>query len=295
MLSVETIDSRVAFLTFDEYRSCWLVRDHKTILIECGYPSDHRMLVKGLAKLGLAPGDIDCLALTHIHLDHAGGAGQLVQLNPNLTVYVHKKGAVHLSNPARLLNAAKKVHKDRMAIMGTMLPVPEKNLRIIDTGSRINLGDTQLNVYHTPGHARHHVVFYHPDSTSVFAGDALGAKFNDRPNFILTPPGDYDKHLAKKSIRRIQALALSRINFTHGGPYRLSDKDSFFNRLCHDHDRWTQYVADLLAENPTIDSEALWNAFLSAWSELESYPDQHFSFRLSVKGIRAYLERTGLI
>ena len=228
MLNVETIDARMVLLTFDEYRSCWLVRDRKNILIESGYPSDHGMLVEGLTQLGLAPNDIDYLALTHIHLDHAGGAGHLARLNPNLAVFVHAKGAGHLANPTRLLSAAKKVHGNRLTSMGEMLPVPEKNLRIIDSGSHIKLGDTQLSVHYTPGHARHHVVFYHPDSASLFSGDALGAKFKQRPNFILTPPTEYDKPSAKKSIELIRALKPKQINFTHGGRYQIPEENGFF-------------------------------------------------------------------
>lgn len=292
MLKIETVDARIALLVFNDYRSCWLVRDRKNALIETGYPSDHHMLVAGLAQLGLTPKDIDYLALTHIHLDHAGGAGQLVRLNPNVTICVHTKGARHLINPSKLLKGAKKVHGKRFATMGEMLPVPEANLRVIDSGDHIDLGQTQLHVHYTPGHAKHHVVFHDPTSASVFVGDALGSKYKQRPNFILTPPSDYDKHLALKSIERIQALKPKRINFAHCGSYRLSEHDSFFENLKRNHEDWIQCVAEILDANPESDAEILWEAFLYKRPELAHYTDQHFSFRMSVQGIRTYLERS---
>ena len=86
MLKIEEIDVHTASLTFDGYRTCYVVRDLKTVLVDCGYPADHPGLLEGLERLGLDPGDIDYLALTHIHLDHAGGAGYLTRLNPELVV-----------------------------------------------------------------------------------------------------------------------------------------------------------------------------------------------------------------
>ena len=86
MLNVENIDARTVSLTFDGYRTCYVVRDRKTVLVDCGYPADHPSLLAGLDRLGLDPGCIDYLALTHIHLDHAGGAGRLTQLQYSMKI-----------------------------------------------------------------------------------------------------------------------------------------------------------------------------------------------------------------
>jgi len=291
MVNVEKINDFTASLTFDEYRTCYVVQDRKTVLVDCGYPADHPDLIAGLAQLGLSPGSIDYLALTHIHLDHAGGAGHLTRLNPELVVCVHRQGSRHLADPTRLLQAAASAYGDGYAAIGSMLPVPEANLRTIDSGDTIALGAIHLDVHYTPGHAKHHVIFHDPFASAIFAGDALGGKFAGKPGFIITPPGDYDKHAAIDSINRIQALKPGRINFAHCGSYSLNLLEGFFEDLKQGHEQWNRCVAAILNENPEIETQALWESFLEQLPDLRRYPDHHDSFLLSVRGIRAYIER----
>lgn len=291
MLKIEKIDAHTVSLTFDGYRTCYVVRDVKTVLVDCGYPADHAGLLEGLDRLGLEPGDIDFLALTHIHLDHAGGAGCLTQLNPKLVVYVHCRGSRHLVNPTRLLQGAASAYGKRFAAIGTMLPVPEGNLRIIDSGDTIDLGAIRLNVHHTPGHARHHVIFHDPAGESVFSGDALGSKVSQRPVFPLTPLGGYDKRASIRDIDLIQTLEPKRINFAHCGTCVMNPRGRFFEDLKLAHEQWNLCVAEILDNNPEIDTRTLWELFLDQQPDLRRYPDQHFSFCLSVRGIREYLER----
>ena len=290
MLGVETVDSHVRLLIFDEHRCCWLIRDKKNIIIETGFPADNRKLFAGLSRLALTPQDIDYVALTHIHLDHAGGAGYLARQNPNLSICVHAKGARHLANPTKLLKGVKQAYGKKFETIGEMLPVPAKQIRTIDSGDIIELGDTHLEVFYTPGHAKHHVIFFDPASASVFSGDALGSKYKNRPNFVLAPPADYDKELAKISIDLIKALAPHKICFTHCGVYFLSDYKHFYENLQRSHDRWTECVFEIISQNQTLDNEALFGAFLDRLPELKQFPDQFFSFRLSIKGIRTYLQ-----
>ena len=291
MFRVETVDSRVKLLVFDELRSSWLIRDKRNIIIETGYAADFDKLLDGLSQLGLTPQDIDYVALTHIHLDHAGGAGHLARHNPNLTVLVHGKGARHLANPSKLIEGARKAHGERFDAFGEMLPIPIKQIRTIDSGDIVELGDTHLEVFYTPGHAKHHVIFFDPVSASVFTGDALGSKYKNHPNFVLSPPTDYDRKSAKISIDLIQALNPQRINFTHCGPYGISGHDHLFENLKRNHDLWTQSIFEIISQYQFEDDETLFRAFLEKHPELKQFPDQFFSFRLSVKGIRLYLQR----
>lgn len=289
MLKIETVDAYTVAMTFGGYRTCYVVRDLETALIDCGYPADHPGLLAGLDRLGLDPGDIDYLALTHIHLDHAGGAGFLTRLNPKLVVCVHSLGGRHLVDPTRLLQGAARAHGKGFAAIGSMLPIPEGNLRIIGSGDTIDLGAIRLNVHHTPGHAKHHVIFHDSSGGAVFAGDALGSRVAQRPAFILTPPGGYDKRASVCDINLIQTLKPERINFAHCGTCRLNHWERFFEDLKQAHEQWTRCVAGILDENPEIETQTMWKAFLEQHPDLQCYPDQHFSFCLSVRGIREYL------
>ena len=290
---IEKTDAHTVSLTFDGYRSCYVVRDHKTALIDCGYPMDQPSLLAGLNELGLDPGDIDYLALTHIHMDHAGAAGALTQLNPELVVCVHTRGGRHLVDPARLLQGAAQAYGDHFDEIGTMLPVPDGNIRVIDSGDTIELGAISLNVYATPGHAGHHVIFHDASVGTLFSGDALGSKIAERPGYILTPPGGYDKRASIRDIDLIQSLKPERINFAHCGTYRLDPRKRFLEGLKEMHAQWNRCVSEILDENPKIENQALWDLFLERQPDLLRYPDQHFSFQMSVRGIRGYLEHRG--
>ena len=110
----------------------------------------------------------------------------------------------------------------------------------------------------------------------VFVGDALGAKVAPGPVFILTPPGGYDKRASICDINRIQALKPERINFAHCGTYCLNTREGFFEDLKQAHEQWTRRVAEILDENPNIDTQTMWKCFLDQQPSLRRYPDQHF-------------------
>jgi glyoxylase-like metal-dependent hydrolase (beta-lactamase superfamily II) len=204
---------------------------------------------------------------------------------------VHASGARHLADPTKLLQGVRRAHGEKFETFGEMLPVPENQIRTIDTGDIIELGDTHLEVFYTPGHAKHHVIFFDPATEAVFSGDALGSKYKNRPNFVLAPPSDYDKEAAKISIDLIKALAPQKIYFTHCGMNFLSDHPHFYEELKRSHERWTECMFTLVSQNQNMDDDMLFGAFLEQLPELKQFPDQFFSFRLSVKGIRTYLRK----
>lgn len=293
MLRVETVDSRTRVMVFDGMRTAWVIRDRKNLMIDSGYPIDRDDLFKGLAEMSLSPQDIDFVALTHIHLDHAGGAGYLARENPYLTVLVHAKGARHLIDPAKLMQSVNNAYSQRLPAIGELVPIPQVQVKTIGSGDIIDLGRTRLEVYYTPGHAKHHVIFFDPQSESVFCGDALGSKYRDYPNFVLSPPADYNKELSKTSIDLVRALKPKIINFTHCGPYVPSAHDDFFVSLKRKHDLWNQCILDIIGQDRSLDPEAVLNKFLDKLPELKNFPDQFFSFRLSVKGMLHYHKRSG--
>ncbi len=179
-------------------------------IVDCGPAATLPTL---LEALGDSPPRV--LALTHIHLDHAGAAGALVERFPALEVWVHERGAPHMADPSRLLASATRLYGDDMdRLWGPMLPVPERNLRVLAGGERI--GD--FEVAYTPGHASHHVSYRHTPSDTVFSGDVAGVRIAPS-EFILppTPPPDIDLDRWRESLARLRAWAPARLALTHFG------------------------------------------------------------------------------
>jgi glyoxylase-like metal-dependent hydrolase (beta-lactamase superfamily II) len=184
---------------------CWQVDE---VLIDPGPEPALDALLEGLG--GLQP---RALLLTHIHLDHAGGAGALVRRWPHLEVYVHEVGAPHLADPTRLLNSAGRLYGDRMQeLWGEVVPVPEANLHSLNGGEEI-LG---FRVAYTPGHASHHVSFLHTDSGRAFVGDVVGVRIPPC-DLVLppTPPPDIDVQTWVRSLNAIEEWQPKSLGITH--------------------------------------------------------------------------------
>jgi glyoxylase-like metal-dependent hydrolase (beta-lactamase superfamily II) len=155
------------------------------------------------------------LLLTHIHLDHAAATGALVRRWPDLEVYVHERGAPHLIDPSKLLASAERLYGDRMEYLwGTILPVPEGNVRVLSGGETV-LG---MRVAYTPGHASHHVSYLHEDTGTAFVGDVAACRIP--PSRLVmppTPPPDIDVEVWEQSLDLIAAWSPSRLALTHFG------------------------------------------------------------------------------
>jgi glyoxylase-like metal-dependent hydrolase (beta-lactamase superfamily II) len=208
--------------------SAYLVRASEPALIETGPTTSADAVTAGLESLGLGASDLAHIVVTHIHLDHAGGAGTIAERFPSATVWVHERGARHLSDPSRLWSSAAQVYGGEDALtemFGPMAPIEAGRIRSVAEGDRIDLGGRSLDVMYTPGHASHHVSLVDSESGALFTGDALGIHFPDvrvlRP---ATPPPDIDVELAVDSIERIRARAESALMFSHFGPVREVDE-----------------------------------------------------------------------
>jgi len=163
-------------------------------LIDPGPSSTLPTLRAELARAGISVGDLRTIALTHIHLDHAGVTGTLVRENPALRVYVHEKGAPHLIDPAKLVASATRLWGDDMdRLWGEVRPVPADALVVLNGGERVTVSGRDLEVAYTPGHASHHVSYFNADSGVAFVGDTAGVRL-DEGGFIVppTPPPDVD-------------------------------------------------------------------------------------------------------
>jgi len=190
-------------------------------IIDPGPSSTLPALRAGLAKSGIALGDLRAVLLTHIHLDHAGATGTLVHENPALRVFVHEKGAPHIVDPEKLIASATRLWGDEMdRLWGEFRPVPRQALVVLKGGERIDAVGRDLEVAYTPGHASHHVSYFSADTGIAFVGDTAGIRL--RPGaFIMppTPPPDIDLEAWRDSLRRIAEWRADTVFVTHFGPH----------------------------------------------------------------------------
>jgi len=206
--------------------ACYLVEaGTEAAFIEVGTNSSTPRLMKVLQSRGWKPEDVTYVIVTHVHLDHAGGAGSLMQLLPNATLLVHPYGARHMIDPAKLEAGSRAVYGDEMfeRIYGTLIPVEESRVRIMEDGDELTLGNRQLRFMDTPGHARHHFCVYDSLTNGWFTGDTFGLSYRefDTENgaFLLptTTPIQFDPEALKASVRKLVADAPQYMYLTHYG------------------------------------------------------------------------------
>jgi glyoxylase-like metal-dependent hydrolase (beta-lactamase superfamily II) len=198
----------------------YLIEGATPVLIETGSQSSVPVLLAALDLIGVGPEELAGVAITHIHLDHAGGVGDVARAFPSATVYVHEKGARHLADPTRLINSASRVYGPLLdSLYGRMAPTDAARLHVLADGEEIAVGaNRSLVAVDSPGHAKHHVGFHDSATGVLFAGDAVGVKLPDggilRP---ATPPPDFDLDLALNSLGKFAARRPTAIALAHYG------------------------------------------------------------------------------
>ncbi len=215
---IVAIDTEMAGLT--GLVAGYLIPGERPAVFETGPATVAQTLADGLAQLGLDRSDVATFVVSHIHLDHAGGAGDLVEMFPNATVVCHEQGARHMADPSKLMASAQRVFGPKMALFGALKPVPADRLRAVDEGDVIDVGGGRtLDVMYAPGHARHHMAVQDSSSGVLFVGDSMGVYLPEagvlRP---ATPPPDFDLELALRTLARYRERDPSGLYLTHFGP-----------------------------------------------------------------------------
>ena len=213
------IDTRMA--GYQGITAGYLIRGSRPCLVETGTAPSAPLVRDALAALGVGAGDLATVVVTHIHLDHAGGVGDVAAMYPAAEVVVHQKGARHLADPSRLMASARMVYGDALDVLfGTLAPVPADRIRSLDDVGTVDLGDgRRLDSHYSPGHARHHVGLLDSRSGDLYVGDAAGVYIPDTGDLRpATPPPDFDLSVALESLRKFSALRPARLLFSHYGP-----------------------------------------------------------------------------
>jgi len=257
----------------------WQVDD---VLIDPGPESTADTLLDAVADE--AP---RALLLTHIHFDHAGAAGALVREWPDVEVWVHERGAPHLADPTRLVASAKRLYGDDFhRLWGEVVPVPERNLRVLAGGEQ----EAGWDVAYTPGHASHHVSYRHRDSGWVFPGDTCGVRLPTGDLLLPpTPPPDIDLEAWSTSLDAIESWDPATLAITHFGEY--SDVTEHLARMRAALAHWSERARDsdreaYAAELRRTFEDALDRESAAAFAQAMPPDDQWL-------GLDRYLNRAG--
>ena len=279
-----------------EYTSVYLVVGDRIALIETGLSTSAERILEGIKHLGFRYENIDFIIVTHIHLDHAGGAGVVAKELPSAKVVVHKDGAKHLINPSRLIQSATKALGELSKAYGLdkVVPIAQNIVEPVDEGSIIDLGSRKLAVLWTPGHATHHICLYDDRSKGIFVGDAVGIYY---PHEDLlkptTPPPDFDVDVALESIERLKKVKAEVLYFSHFGPNR--EVERMLESSIKEINRWEKETWQWLKEQDFNYAVAKLAAELN--QELPSMPHwiNEQLAPMMVSGYLSYFKRKGFV
>jgi len=202
----------------ENFIASYVLVDDKKMIIETGPTTSIGNLLTGLREIGIKNEEVDCVAVSHIHIDHAGGSGTLLKHLPNAKLLTHARGAPHLVKPEKLWRQTKQVLGEIADMYGKIHPVPEKRIVKAKDGMTVELGDdVRLEVLETLGHASHHLSFYENSSKGVFSGDAAGVYLKSIGAVIPTAPPPFNLRIALNSLDRLIELRPKKLYYTHFG------------------------------------------------------------------------------
>jgi glyoxylase-like metal-dependent hydrolase (beta-lactamase superfamily II) len=242
---IQTLD--LEFLGTTTLISSYLVpADGGFALLESGPASGAEALERGVEMAGFAIEDLRAVFVTHVHLDHSGGAGTLAQ-RTGCTVYCHPAGKDHLVDPGRkLLPSAERLYKEMMVpLWGNTVDAPESQVVPVGNGEAVTVGDLEVRAWHTPGHAIHHVAWQIGDA--VVTGDVGGVRFPGATHVLPPmPPPDIDVEEWKRSLNLLRGLAPRRLFLTHFGGF--DDPARHLDELEDRLDRWTEIARRVVGD-----------------------------------------------
>jgi glyoxylase-like metal-dependent hydrolase (beta-lactamase superfamily II) len=278
----------------------YLVMDDKTALIETGCPVQASEILGAMEDLGYDARELSYIIPTHVHGDHAGGAGLLAQWLPQAQVVAHPKAAKFLSDPsmiARLMQGFKLIFGDDAENrFGTMPPIPQEKFLLVDDGKSISLGGRELKVIDTSGHAPYHLSFLDTRTQGLFCGDAFGGYFSEIEVIYPSSTPGSDPILTLKSMEKLQELNPEFVFFSHGSSTREAAKIIHLGvdqaRQCQDIVLKALKAGEDLNEIARRLIEVLARGSALARSELLEWP---YFILVTVEGYRQYFKKNNMI
>lgn len=278
----------------------YLIRSEKPCLIETGTALSAPTVIDSLSALGIDAADLATIIVTHIHLDHAGGVGDIAAAFPNASILVHERGARHLADPSKLVASARRVFGPVMdELFGDLLPTEANRIISLGDADSIDLGGgRELHSFYAPGHASHHVGLLDTSTGDLYTGDAAGVYIPDTADVRpATPPPDFDLDLALASMDRMSDVSPNRLLFSHYGP--VTDVNDVLGRSREELIRWVELVREARGEQMDLDhavamvKERTQSATLADLSEEEAHKWEVLSSTAAnVAGISRWLDAT---
>ncbi len=271
-----------------EYGSVYLLDADRPAVVDTGIGTHHERILAAMDRVGIDRADLAWLAVTHVHLDHAGGAGFLAEACPNATVAVHPRGARHLVDPSRLVEGTRQAVGDQWQYYTEPEPVPQARIHEIENGDSLDLGDHTLRVHAAPGHAPHQVVFENPENAAVFTADAAGIYVPSLDNVEPTsPPPQFDLEQALVDVETLQTLDPETLCYAHFGPALADD------RLAEYADVLEAWVEDIEHKREQLDDDAAVVEYFATETEMDRVwgADKAASeTAMNVRGVLRYLD-----
>ncbi len=246
------VDTRMG--GYSDITAGYLIRGERPCLVETGAASSADEVVRSLAGLGIGPDDLASIVVTHIHLDHAGGVGDLAAAFPRAEVVVHEAGARHLADPSRLMASAARVFGPVLdELFGRLRPTDAERIRVLTDGDQVDLGGGRtLGSFDSPGHARHHVGLLDSLTGDLYTGDAAGVWTPETGDLRpATPPPEFDLDAALGSLARMRERAPTRLLFSHFGP--VTDVGTTLDRSVEELRLWVELVREARGDGLDLD------------------------------------------
>lgn len=279
--------------------AAYAILGSKPALIETGTALSAPIVENALNSLGISADDLATIVVTHIHLDHAGGVGDIAARFPNAQVVVHERGARHLADPTKLMASARRVFGETMdQIFGELLAVDPDRLVILGERNTVDLGDGRtLESFYAPGHASHHVGLVDSLSGDLFTGDAAGVYVPETADVRpATPPPDFDLDLTISSIEKMAEVKPTRLLFSHFGP--VTEIDTTLERSIEELKLWVEIVDrergpehDIEHAIAMIRQRSQERSPASFGNDIEEKFEALSSIRANVEGIARWLDQ----
>jgi glyoxylase-like metal-dependent hydrolase (beta-lactamase superfamily II) len=287
----ETYLADVHMFHQEGFGAVYLIDDERKAIIETGTSWDAGRISEAVRAFGLRGADIDALVVSHIHLDHAGGAGFLIREMPQAKVYVHERGFKHLVDPTKLVTSAQEaLGPEEAKLFGTMEPILPERLVSVKDQDRLDLGRHVLVFLDSPGHAPHELTILDERNRGVYTGDAAGLYFpGDEVLMPIAPAPSFDLERNLETLRRLLALGPRALLFSHYGPHR--DPRKAIEAMLAAYPAWARVVRERLAS--AGEDGVMRELYDMSCRAAKRYPKDFLEqrIRVSIKGLAAYHER----